>query len=849
MTYTGKWRSIRKRRNSNWRPNIIKMPSCIGWLFDISIEHGQAVLWVKTIDRKILKLIDSYQPSFYILPRNESDGLHLFQVLSQQTIVDKVRWEEDKLTNLFDRDCTTAKKKLICVYPQFIQYYAPILKILEKDQRVKQLFNTDLSHIQQYLFTKLRIEPTSKVEVKYEGIKLLRIIKVKDDEQEVSPPPFSLLYFDIQTSSGKFTSEDPIRMISVRYEDNGDSKEKEEHVSFQSDEENTILQDFSNYLLDKDPDIVVCTGESGSKLFHYLFVRITKLGLDLQLGREALADEDLMNLKHPIPYWIRGRICLENSAGSIGGINRQQQHSVFDGFAFAGLIERSRFGFLPLGMASRYGINRLIDSRNCYELIQRGFVISKNNHSSGNSENNNNNHERIRTLEELVSRDKGGMIISPQVGLHENVVSLDYDSEYANLIVNHNLSYETVTLQQQEKGAGIVVTQQSNDNKKGLLPTVVEKFLKRRLYFKKLLKELPKESTESFWCEQRVNSLKNILVCLYGTTGSLWNRYGNVLAFEEINKISREILIKTKDIVQQLGYELVYADTDSVFIKSKDFATAADVTTKTTSDYEQIVDVLSKETGLSISIDYNYKFLVLLPIEADENIEALKHYYGITQQGELVVRGIEIRRHDIPNFIKQFQTELLYTLFNCKDSAEVVSKGYENCLLLVTKAIDKIMIGSEDLKQEDLVISKLLRQNIEKYKSLFPHVSAAIQLLSNTEGEGKHPTKGDTIQYIYTNSKHKNPLCRVVPLEILQKEGEGKKREGKEKSRTLNYDREKYREMILDAAETVLGFFGFDRMVYGQNPRKDRSKKKKWYEELYEERTKDIQAEFMMEKQ
>ena len=42
-----------------------------------------------------------------------------------------------------------------------------------------------------------------------------------------------------------------------------------------------------------------------------------------------------------------------------------------------------------------------------------------------------------------------------------------------------------------------------------------------------------------------------------------------MLAFEEINKISREILIKTKDIVQQLGYELVYADTDSVFIKKE----------------------------------------------------------------------------------------------------------------------------------------------------------------------------------------------------------------------------------------------------------------------------------------
>lgn len=64
---------------------------------------------------------------------------------------------------------------------------------------------------------------------------------------------------------------------------------------------------------------------------------------------------------------------------------------------------------------------------------------------------------------------------------------------------------------------------------------------------------------------------------------------------------------------------------------------------------------------------------------------------------------------------------------------------------------------------EGLVISKLLRQDISKYKSLFPHVSTAIQLSNGTR---KYPMKGDTIQYIYTNSKHNNPLCRVVPIEI-----------------------------------------------------------------------------------
>jgi hypothetical protein len=31
----------------------------------------------------------------------------------------------------------------------------------------------------------------------------------------------------------------------------------------------------------------------------------------------------------------------------------------------------------------------------------------------------------------------------------------------------------------------------------------------------------------------------------------------------------------------------------------------------------------------------------------------------------------------------------------------------------------------------------------------------------------------------------------------------------------FSYDKEKYGEVILDAAETVLGYFGFDRMLYG----------------------------------
>jgi hypothetical protein len=46
--------------------------------------------------------------------------------------------------------------------------------------------------------------------------------------------------------------------------------------------------------------------------------------------------------------------------------------------------------------------------------------------------------------------------------------------------------------------------------------------------------------------------------------------------------------------------------------------------------------------------------------------------------------------------------------------------------------------------------------------------------------------------------------------------------------------------MILDSAETVLGFFGFDRTVYGNVKGK---RKWRWYEELREQRIRDIETE------
>jgi hypothetical protein len=75
-------------------------------------------------------------------------------------------------------------------------------------------------------------------------------------------------------------------------------------------------------------------------------------------------------------------------------------------------------------------------------------------------------------------------------------------------------------------------------------------------------------------------------------------------------------------------------------------------------------------------------------------------------------------------------------------------------------------------------------------------------------------------------------LCRVVPIYNTQKNN----------GKTKNYDKEKYQELILEAAETVLGYFGLDRNLYS-NKKNTGPRKWRWLQELRQERENDIRTE------
>jgi DNA polymerase elongation subunit (family B) len=643
------------------------------------------------------------------------------------------------------------KRGVIKVTLNGLRNYKRILRALDAMPQVKDIFNTDLLHIQQYLFTQLDVVPTSKVEVEHEGNRL-RSIRPLDDSLEIAPPPFTVLSFSIDVSSPFLTprvEHDQIASITAHY---GDEKH-----TLEGDEEN-ILEGFQGLVHEKDPDMLVCP-ECDDFSLPYLLGRSRIAGVNIQLGREVA---DATSFRRSLPYWTKGRVALSYT---MSGIN-------FEDFGLAGLVERARFSFLPPGIAGRWTANKVIDSRNCYELMRRGYVIPR----------NRGYYEYVRMIKEIIWRDRGGMIISPKIGMvHENVAELDFASQYPNLIVRDNLSYETATPEGVRQGG------------EALLPYVTKTFLERRLHFKKLRKRYPQGSPEYNFCDGRQGALKSILVCLYGTSGCCWNRFGNVLCFEEINSRSREALTAAMHCVQEKGFEVVYGDTDSLFVKRKG---------ATKEDYDGLASEIESRTGLSISLDHHYKFLILLPLESDPtgSMEAQKHYFGVLTDGELVARGIEMRRHDTPRFIMEFQRGLILALFSGESCEHVRTEGYAKARELISESIRKIIDG--DVPARDLAVSKVLRRPLQTYARAIAHVSAAIRLAE----KGKVVKEGEVIDFIHVDAKNNNPLCRVAPVEMYDGRG---------------YDEEKYRELLLDAAETVLSTLGFSRREFGPRAGKE----------------------------
>ena len=139
----------------------------------------------------------------------------------------------------------------------------------------------------------------------------------------------------------------------------------------------------------------------------------------------------------------------------------------------------------------------------------------------------------------------GGYVKDPQIGRHDWVVSFDLNSLYPNLIVQYNMSPETIVDQSEVEGVqyylagsavkgNFAVAANGSRYRKdvdGIIPQIIEEYYDERVSVKKMMIASQKQIQEGYSddLERDINTLENrqmaIKILLNSLYGALGNRY------------------------------------------------------------------------------------------------------------------------------------------------------------------------------------------------------------------------------------------------------------------------------------------------------------------------------------
>ena len=197
----------------------------------------------------------------------------------------------------------------------------------------------------------------------------------------------------------------------------------------------------------------------------------------------------------------------------------------------------------------------------------------------------------------------GGYVKEPQVGSHDWVTSFDLNSLYPNIIVQYNMSPETVvdgnlsdvsvesflerrTINDSEYSVSPTGVRFSHE-RKGVIPTIIEQYYADRRIIKDKMLELDREyqKNPSKSLQYKITSLNNqqmaikiLMNSLYGALGNRWFRYFDQRVAESIT-MAGQLAIKwaercvngeMQNILKTDEDYVVAIDTDSVYIRMGD---------------------------------------------------------------------------------------------------------------------------------------------------------------------------------------------------------------------------------------------------------------------------------------
>lgn len=381
-------------------------------------------------------------------------------------------------------------------------------------------------------------------------------------------------------------------------------------------------------------------------------------------------------------------------------------------------IERTMLTGLPLNKLT--GSIVAFDSLYIREAKKRGFVSPTLHYSK--------KEERI----------KGGFVMEPKPGIYENVLVMDFKSLYPSIIKTFNIDPISM-LDKKEKNSIESPNKAYFKNENGILPDIIEKLHNERERAKKESRELSSYA------------IKIIMNSFFGVLASPNCRYFSLDMANAITHFGQELIQLTAKKIEEKNLEIIYSDTDSVFVKLKEKNNPKE-TGEILQSYinefynKYIKEKYDRKSYLELEFKKYYKAF-MLPKVRNAKIEtgSKKRYAGLLEKGnkeELEIVGLEAIRGDWTEAAKDFQIELLNKIFHKEDPIQFI-KDY----------IKKIKNGKIDSK---LIYRKSIRKGLDQYtKTTPPHVKAA-RLLDNLES--------NIIEYYITENgpepvqKHKHKI-------------------------------------------------------------------------------------------
>jgi DNA polymerase elongation subunit (family B) len=726
---------------------------------------------------RYVKIEEKWQNYFYVASNNISE---LEQLVQNDSISSLIR-SYDFVTK--SETITDIKKstvlKLATLYKNL-----KLANIIERMNGYKdfRLYNVDLLPEQQYFFEH-DIFPLGFFEITNDSSVDLVWKSTADtvDSTDYSLPYFEKIHIKTNFPKGKIVKlTDELNSISiVHYEDN--NKDKSHIIDITDKSEKKILQELIKIVRDIDPDFIF-TDDGDSFTFPYLIHRAELNQIELCLSRDN--NKPLTNPKRKGNSFVSyGRTYFKPSTIKLFGrihIDKSNSFTIRTGSDLEGLFEISRLCKMPLHEASRASIGRCLTSLHLYNATKKDLLIPWKPLLN----------EHPKNMIQLFLADRGGLILEPQIGVHEKVAEFDFISLYPNIMLKRNISAETVSCNCCFDNTKFRVPELNFHicNKKGLIPESLKIVLEKRLRYKELKNKTSDPILKNIY-DKRQSALKWILVTSFGYLGFSNAKFGRIDAHIAVCAFARDILSHTMHIAEDMDFDVLHGIVDSIWVKKQKNDNA---TTK--NDYIKLKDTIESNIEFDISFEGIYKWIAFLPSEINSHLPVLNRYFGVFEDGSLKVRGIETRRHDTPQFLSQCQNEILEILAQGNSISDIK----QNKLCLIIKKVEDYisLLKSRKVKPENLVFTKLLSKDYDKYdKKRNTLESSAIRQL---ELNGEYLKAGQVLQYIiidYNGPRSK----RVLPFQLLDNK--------------TTYDVKRYSKLLVDTCNTVLEPFGivFDK--------------------------------------